>query len=530
VRIFKSAYTLPRPDGATILTRRDGKYARWKDRHGEQKEAALTKDGNRIRVETNRWSIAFEDHLRIKRTLTGYRDRDATQRLADFVQRLVYCRRNQAPLGDDLQDFIGGLDDETRQLFESWGLLDATQNELTRPLTELVGLYKTALEARERNPGHIKDIVQMATQSFTACGFTYWRDIKDQTLEAYLRALREGPKHLSYQRSNARLQACKSLCSWVADNRRWARESPLRGLKKLNAKEDPRHIRRGLSETDLRKLTDATANGPERYGMTGYERHLLYRLAIETALRRGEIRRLRKNDFDFDAGLVVVKAEKHTKNKKRRVQALRPELCRDLKAFLANKLPDTKAFGGTFTALTDRTARMIRQDLEAAGLRYEDDEGKCFDFHSLRGETASLMAQAGVPMNDAKDVMRHSDIHLTADVYAKTLEADQKAKAIACLPDLSLPERQQAVATGTDGREILSNSYSHSGQKRTVADASGNGPANRVAGPAISDNGDRLARSSEPMVGGSSPSGRSQKPRFRWRQWGLSGACRCIWM
>ena len=49
--------------------------------------------------------------------------------------------------------------------------------------------------------------------------------------------------------------------------------------------------------------------------------------------------------------------------------------------------------------------------------------------------------------------MRHSDINLTMSRYSHTLTG-QEAKAIADLPNLSIPNRQKAVATGTDGKLV----------------------------------------------------------------------------
>ena len=49
--------------------------------------------------------------------------------------------------------------------------------------------------------------------------------------------------------------------------------------------------------------------------------------------------------------------------------------------------------------------------------------------------------------------MRHSDINLTMSRYSHTLTG-QKAKAVAGLPDLSTPNRQNAMATGTDGKLV----------------------------------------------------------------------------
>ena len=40
----------------------------------------------------------------------------------------------------------------------------------------------------------------------------------------------------------------------------------------------------------------------------------------------------------------------------------------ELRAFLSSKMPDSKAFGGRYVRLTDKTAPMLRGDLEAAGI------------------------------------------------------------------------------------------------------------------------------------------------------------------
>ena len=69
-------------------------------------------------------------------------------------------------------------------------------------------------------------------------------------------------------------------------------------------------------------------------------------------------------------------------------QSLRARTAAELQEFLKNKMPDTKAFGGTYKALTDKTAKMLRADLAGAGIDYQDEAGRYFDFHALRGETA----------------------------------------------------------------------------------------------------------------------------------------------
>ncbi len=55
-----------------------------------------------------------------------------------------------------------------------------------------------------------------------------------------------------------------------------AAESPVRTLKKLNEKVDRRRERRASEPAVMQELISNTAQGPERYGMSGPERSLLY--------------------------------------------------------------------------------------------------------------------------------------------------------------------------------------------------------------------------------------------------------------
>lgn len=445
MRIFRPSYTMPIPSGAKVDSVKRTVVYRTK---GQSRKATLT-DNGRMRVESDIWRIEFRDRLGRRQSLTAFPHEQQSRFLASRIEALVsHCG---GPLPKDLRDYFQRLPARIVSDLERAGLLES-QPALAKPLSDLVGMYEQALCARERSPGHVAKTVRMIREVFDACVFETWRQIADSRVEAFLRDLREGERHVSYRRSNAYLTACQGFANWIVSDRGWATESPLRRLKKLSVQEDRRRTRRALEVEQLRRLLQKTAAGPDRYGMTGRERYLLYRTACESGLRAGELRRLRKADFDFDAGTVTVRAERASKNKTTRQQALSPGLCAELRGLLESKLPAAKAFGGSYAALTDRTAEMLREDLDAAGLPYKDDQGNVFDFHSLRVETASLLIDAGVSPKAAQEVMRHSSIGLTMDIYAKVLAGKSKAQAVAALPDLSLPEsqRQTAARTGTD--------------------------------------------------------------------------------
>ncbi len=188
--------------------------------------------------------------------------------------------------------------------------------------------------------------------------------------------------------------------------------------------------------------------------MSGPERALLYRLAIETGLRANELRSLRVESFDFEQLTVKVESQ-DTKNRQEALLPLRADTAADLKQFFAGRLPGVKAFGGRYKQLCDKTHLLIKSDLEAAGIAYVDDAGQYADFHSLRHTCGTFLAAAGVHPKTAQTIMRHSDINLTMSRYTHTL-TEQEAQAVESLTDLSQPSRQvqQAKATGTDDRKL----------------------------------------------------------------------------
>jgi integrase len=211
-------------------------------------------------------------------------------------------------------------------------------------------------------------------------------------------------------------------------------------------------IRRTLEDGELQSLLNVTATVPERYGMSGYERYLLYRFAVETGIRSNEIRSLTVSDFDFDNLTVTVKAGS-SKHRRMDIQALKPDTALLLKEFFKNKTFNTKAFGGSYKQLTDRTAEMIKADLVATEVKdesgkiirksipYIDEADRVFDFHSLRHQTGTELARAGVHPRDAQAFMHHSSIEITMKYYTH-LRKGAEVETAAKIPDLSLSNKK----------------------------------------------------------------------------------------
>ncbi len=217
----------------------------------------------------------------------------------------------------------------------------------------------------------------------------------------------------------------------------------------MNEKADRRLERRALLLEDIERLLAAALDGGVVQGMTGYERSLLYRLAIETGLRSSEIYHLTRGAFDFTKETATVTIEaKYAKNRKKATLPLRPDLAQDMKDDLVLHLPAARVFTNMQKG---RGAAMLRVDLEAVGIPYFDEYDRVADFHALRHSFASLLNQAGVPLVTAQQLMWHSDPRLTANIYTHVM-VEGKAEALEKLPAIhAMPDTEsEHMRTGTD--------------------------------------------------------------------------------
>ena len=94
----------------------------------------------------------------------------------------------------------------------------------------------------------------------------------------------------------------------------------------------------------------------------------------------------------------------------------------------------------------------FKRDLERAGIQHIDAAGRVLDFHSLRYTCGTMLAKAGVAPRIAMEIMRHTDMRLTMNLYTDPRILDT-SKAIERMPDLDgqpAAERVAARKTGTD--------------------------------------------------------------------------------
>jgi len=403
---------------------------------------------------TAKWYVEFNDHLGTTRRFPAYTDKDASEELLDNLEKLVPWRRATGQTNPALLEWVKGLDERIIEYLLGIGLLPSSDVALIRPrkLTEHLDDFAKHLEDKGDCPKHISQVMGRARRLLLQdCRFKLLADINANKVHGQLKAMQQDTteqRGISAQTRNFYLQAVKQFCRWcVEEDPPRAVSNPLATLKHLNVETDRRHDRRALTLDELLRLLAAANNGPVRCGMSGPDRALLYRLAVETGLRAGELRSLTRASFRFDGKTASVTVEaKHSKRRREDTLPLRPALAAELRSFLATKMPGVEVFK---MPLHGHSVAMFRGDLQDAGIVYCDDAGHFADFHALRHTFISNLARAGVHPKVAQTLARHSSIELTMQRYTHTVLEDQ-SQALAGLPDLSAASSQPMQATGTD--------------------------------------------------------------------------------
>jgi integrase len=152
---------------------------------------------------------------------------------------------------------------------------------------------------------------------------------------------------------------------------------------------------------------------------------------------------LSESSFDLRAEppTVTVQAA-FSKRKRLDVQPLPQQLVPKLEAWLAEDSAIIQLHGSKTPLWPRRWAangygsKMVQHDLKAADIPYEDEDGRVFDFHALRSQYVTGLDRAGVSLQQAQKLARHSDPRLTANLYTRR-EMGELADAVNMLPGIS---------------------------------------------------------------------------------------------
>ncbi len=321
----------------------------FKNRQGKQQTAS-------------KWYVEFRDHLDTTRRLPGFTSKAASEELGRRLEQMVeYHRATGGQIDPKLARWLAELPDRIRTRLAEIGLLSSERLAAKRTLSEHLDDFEAALEAKGRSAKHVSVTTARARRVVEDCGFGRASDLSGRKVEAFLAEQREAG--MSAATSNYHLQAIGQFCRWLVKEGR-ATENPMAHASRVNAQADRRRVRRALSTEEVRWLLTVTEGQGELGGLSGPERSMLYRLAVESGLRISEIRSLTRSSFDLSASEPTVSvAAAYSKRRRDDTVPLRLETAAMLRGFLRTKAPMARAFRLLKSA---RTSEVLRADLQAA--------------------------------------------------------------------------------------------------------------------------------------------------------------------
>lgn len=180
--------------------------------------------------------------------------------------------------------------------------------------------------------------------------------------------------------------------------------------------------------------------------LAGHRNEALYALMLSTGLRRGEALGLRWQDVDLAAGVLTIKrqlkreggrlvtADTKTARSRRAINLPEPMVA-SLRNHRSRQAAERLALGPAWTDSGHVFTTTIGTPIDPRNL-YREFKAICrqaglgdWHPHELRHSAASLMLAQGVKLQVVSEVVGHSSIRMTADIYGHILAPDRQAAA-----------------------------------------------------------------------------------------------------
>lgn len=404
--IFRQKYTKPIPPGANRVKIRGAPYVSWISRGRKIVWPVSPDDPGRYAAQSATYSIRWKDseggwHVEHVSTVRSIAER----RKLEIEEREERIRHGLLPTSvrrPEATDADGLLSEWER------AIIDAGNSR------QHATLYRRRAAAVLRHTG--AGLPGKLTAADVATLLGEWRREGRPT---------DGDKRtrpLSVETSNHYATAVKALCAWCVD-RGYLDRHPLSALPRLNADRARTFERRALTPDELGRLVEATAKRTTRAAVPGPDRAMAYLVVAYTGLRLKELSQLTRESFRLDQSPPAV-ALAASKGKPPTLQVIPEAIVPKLREYLAGKPARVRLWHGGRWSKERRASDILRSDLKAAGIPYKDASGRVLNFHALRTTYGTWLAQAGVPIQHAQKLMRHSDPKTTVAFYQKLGDVD----------------------------------------------------------------------------------------------------------
>jgi integrase len=303
---------------------------------------------------------------------------------------------------------------------EALGLLPARsiREALNKPLTDLLGDFLADLQAKGRTPGTLRKYGGTLKILFSKMG---WQDLRSVNSRAFVQWRTQC--QLSAKSVNDVLANAKGFFRWLRQQRH-LEDNPLEFVQRIDTR-GHQPCRRALSPKEFATLLQVSP----------FFRSVVYATALYTGLRRKELNGLQWANLNLDEANPHVRVPASiSKNRKDAILPLHPELVAMLRQIMpANAEPAARPFRHHVPRI-----ETLRKDLKAAGIPVYDELGRRIDFHSLRMTFGTTMLANGVHPIVVKELMRHSDLKLTTNLYTDSSQLPL-AHGVASLPGIPSP-------------------------------------------------------------------------------------------
>lgn len=336
------------------------------------------------------------------------------------------------------------------------GLVDPHKPHLDKPITDHLVKYLEAVSGSSRYPAYPRTIDRELRKLFRTAGVSLLRDLTADRVQTYMAGMTAGPATKNKVRTYA-----YSFGKWLEDNDRIPR-NPVANVKTVKAKVTDvkvRRHRRALRPKELRVLLNAVASYPLAHATKpkggrprkdgtparhkdkpasltpetvrtltelGRERRLIYRTAILTGLRRGELSRVRVHMLKLNRKVPHIDAPGHIlKNGRPALIPVPVALATDLRGWIkdAGRTPEDTLF----TMPDERSwSRIHERHMRHAGIPYRTPDGHA-DYHGLRKATNTFLRKR-LKVKTARENLRLRQRflrHAAADLATSTYDDEQ---------------------------------------------------------------------------------------------------------
>ncbi|MBI5853041.1 MAG: site-specific integrase [Planctomycetes bacterium] len=336
------------------------------------------------------------------------------------------------------------LDEKLREIEQAkLGHGDRFAATRTLPIRQFVDEYRATLEANQSAPRYVSGTVRQLKQFLSFAKVRTLPDLHIADAERFVTSIRS--KRSAKTRDHY-ASSLRGFTRWLERTGRWdcdplkrlsvrtPNRDRLRVFKRVSFRfeEAERLVEAAWNRYEAERSFPGTPSRPD-YGEEVRDRQVLYWVALTTALRANECASLAWENLGLDDERPSVRLDgKFTKNGDDAVvplQAFVAEALREMRARRdalqasrgAGPVPDSdRVFH-----VNSKLARLVRKDAEFAGLASEHGiTAKRIDFHCLRKSCARILIELKVHPKVIQQVLRHSDIRLTMDLYGELGEDD----------------------------------------------------------------------------------------------------------